>query len=265
MSLLNTGPVLGRDNIVLVHDLAFAVEPRWFARHMRAYGAVVLAAARRARLVLVVSNAVAAELVDAGVDAGRIRLVRPSVDADFVAASAEAVQCTTQRFGLNRPYVLVVGYAHPRKGAATAIAAHRLALRRRPHDLVLVGAMSPTFAPIRLQELSSVRVLGYVAEDQLRSLLTGAAALIFPSLYEGFGLPPLEAIACGTPALVSDTAALRESTHSMAELLPLGDVGAWAAAIIRAIDGDLRVSALPQWTWDDAAGQLLAALESFSS
>jgi glycosyltransferase involved in cell wall biosynthesis len=79
-------------------------------------------------------------------------------------------------------------------------------------------------------------------------------------LYEGFGLPPLEAWACGTPALVSDIPVLRESTDSKGELLPVGDVEAWADALRRALRGDVVVPDPPVWTWADAGRQLLGVL-----
>ena len=101
---------------------------------------------------------------------------------------------------------------------------------------------------------------GHVTDEELLALLTGAAALLYPSKYEGFGLPPLEAWACGTPALVSDLPVLRESTEDRATFLPLGDPDAWADAVRRALAGEVAVPQMPRWTWQDAGQQLLEAL-----
>jgi glycosyltransferase involved in cell wall biosynthesis len=119
-----------------------------------------------------------------------------------------------------RPYVVLVGWADPRKDLALAVAAHGPSSRPgRPHDLVLVGRPHPTFAPVQVPDLPSVRRAGYLPDGGLQALLTGAAALLYPSRYEGFGLPPLEAWACGTPALVSDVPVLRETTGGQGVLL----------------------------------------------
>jgi glycosyltransferase involved in cell wall biosynthesis len=90
--------------------------------------------------------------------------------------------------------------------------------------------------------------------------MTGAAALVYPSRYEGFGTPPLEAWACGTPALVSDIPVLRESTEGRAVYLPAGDVDAWADAIAAAVRGEIATPAPATRTWADAGRELVAAL-----
>jgi glycosyltransferase involved in cell wall biosynthesis len=102
--------------------------------------------------------------------------------------------------------------------------------------------------------------VGYVADDDLRALLTGAAALLYPSHYEGFGLPPLEAWACGTPALVADIPVLRETTGGAGVLLPVGDVAAWAEAVRAAVARELTAPAPLRRTWADVGRELVAAL-----
>jgi glycosyltransferase involved in cell wall biosynthesis len=173
-------------------------------------------------------------------------------------APAVAVDTSRARHSLDRPYVVCVGWADPRKDVATALAAS--ARVQEPHDVVLVGRPHPTFAPVALPHAPNVRPLGYVDDGELRALLTGAAALLYPTRYEGFGLPPLEAVACGTRALVSDLPVLHESAGASATYVPPGDVDAWAEALCAALRGDLPVGAPPAWTWDDAARQLIDAL-----
>lgn len=260
LSLANTGPVLARRGVVMVHDLAPLVGPQWFARPMRLYVEIALAAARRAERVLTVSDQVAGELDDAGVRSDLIRIVRPAIDPSFQRASPDAVNEVRRRFDLGRPYLLLVGWADPRKDAATAVEAHRRSLGHVPHLLVLVGRAHPAFRPVRLPYVPSVRQLDYVTDEQLRALLTGAAALVYPSRYEGFGLPPLEAWACGTPALVSDLPAIRESTRGGAVYLPPGDVDRWAAAMAAALADGVPVPEPSGWGWEDAARQLVDAL-----
>jgi glycosyltransferase involved in cell wall biosynthesis len=260
LSLANTGPLAARRSMVVVHDLAPLVGPHWFRPAMAAYGRAVLATAKRADAVATVSHQVAGELADAGVRAP-ITVVRPAVDPGFARPPAADVAGPVARPGrADLPYLLVVGWADPRKDAVTAALAHRIAAADRPHRLVLAGLPHRNFATVEVPPAPSIRMLGYLPEDDLRCLLAGAAALVYPSRYEGFGLPPLEAWACGTPAIVGDTPALRESTEGRATYVAPGDVTALADAMVAALDGDLAVPAPPAWTWTDAAEQLLAAM-----
>lgn len=259
LSLTNTAPVFARRGFVVVHDLAPLVGPHWFTPRFRWYGKLVLAAARRAEGVITVSEVVADELRSRGVR-GHITVVTNAVDDDVQPVDDATVDATLARLSVRRPYVLFVGWADPRKDVATAVAAHRLAARTQSHRLVLTGLAHRNFAPVVVPDLDSVMRLGYVPDDELRALLTGAAALVYPSRYEGFGTPPLEAWACGTPALVSDIPVLRESTRNKAVYLPPGDVAAWADAIASAVRGEIVAPPRISRTWTDAARELVAAL-----
>ncbi len=259
LSLTNTAPLALR-GVVMVHDLAPLAGPQWFVRSMRLYAEAALLAARRARRVLTVSETVAAELARHGVPSGRIRVVRPAVDPGFAPAAPSAVEALRRRLGLDRPYAVMVGWQDPRKDVETALDAHRQVAREVPHSLVLVGGRHPVFAPVPEPAGPDVRVLGYLPEPDLAPLLTGAVALLYPTRYEGFGLPPLEALACGTPAVVSDLPVLRESTAGAARLVRPGDAPGWAAALKDALAGEIETPEPPRWAWPDAAAQLLAAL-----
>jgi glycosyltransferase involved in cell wall biosynthesis len=259
LSLLNTAPVLPRRAATMVHDLAFNVR-EWHAAGHGAYGAVVLGAARRAAVVLTPSYTVAGELAEAGIDRHRISVVRPAIDLRWRPHTTTAIDAVRAKFGLERPYCLMVGWQNPRKDVATIVDAHARLVRELPHDLVLVGAGSSTYKPVTLPDLASVRELGYVADDDLAALTSGAAAFVYPSVYEGFGLPVVEAIASGAPTIASDIPVLREATGGAAHFVARGDPGAWIEAIRTALRGELANGEIPAWTWDDAAGQLLDAL-----
>jgi glycosyltransferase involved in cell wall biosynthesis len=260
LSLTNTGPLLASHACVAVHDLAMVVHPEWYAASMSVYARLVVQAARRADRVITFSSAVAQELAAVGVRADRIRVIREAIDPSFRPANAQAVEQIRERWGLTGPYALMVGWAHPRKDLATALAAHRTVVADTPHQLELVGGGHVTWAGVPEPDDPTVIRTGHVTDDELLALLTGAAALLYPSKYEGFGLPPLEAWACGTPALVSDLPVLRESTEERATYLPLGDPAAWAAALRSALAGQVPLPELPRWTWQDAGRQLLDAL-----
>jgi glycosyltransferase involved in cell wall biosynthesis len=157
-------------------------------------------------------------------------------------------------------YAVMVGWADPRKDAATAVAAHLRALDEHRHDLVLVGSSHPTFAPVRTPAGEHIKIAGYTSDADLVALLTGAKVLLYPSRYEGFGLPPLEALACGTPAICSDIPALRESTAGAVRLVAPGDVTSWAEALLDGLRGRLRRPTRPQRSWRSVGHELAAAL-----
>jgi glycosyltransferase involved in cell wall biosynthesis len=250
---------------VVVHDLAASVGPEWFAGSMRAYAAAVLRSARRAKQVITVSETVRGELVDHGVDPEQVAVVSPAVDPMFAPASDAAVSAVRMRFGLDRPYALLTGWADPRKDARTAVAAHQRVVGDIAHDLVLVGARHPTFAAVELPAAPGVRRLGHVSDDELVALLTGAAVLLYPSRYEGFGLPPLEALACRTPAVASDIPALRESTAGLIRLAPPADIDEWANALRDGLAGQLSCPSPPSRSRQEVGRQLADALSSESA
>lgn len=257
LSLANTAPLRGR-NAVLVHDLAPLVGPDWFTPSMRAYGRLVLAAARRADLPLTVSHAVAGELQHRGVSVAGV--VHPAVDPCFRPAAPGAVDEVRRRCGLHRAYAVLLGWADPRKDALLAVHAHLRAYAQVPHDLVLLGGTRGVFAPVLLPEVPSVHRLGHVSDADVCALLTGAAVLLFPSRYEGFGLPPLEARAVGTPALVADLPVLRESSRGQAAYLPVGDESAWAGALVDVLRAPRPAPAADDRTWEQAAQEVAALL-----
>ena len=260
LSLANTSPLAARHSAVVVHDLAPMVGPQWFVKSMQGYLRLVMAGAKRADRVLTVSDAAAADLVGAGIPQDRIRVVRSAVDPAFVPASDEAVAELRERLGLHLPYALVVGWADPRKDTPTAVAAHLEVLPRVPHDLVLVGREHITFAKVEVPDVPSIKRPGYLSDADMKTLLTGADVLLYPSLYEGYGLPPLEAWACGTPAIVSDIPSVREATQGLAEMVRPGDVPAWAAALESVLRDGLAVPQPAARTWADAGRELRAAI-----
>jgi glycosyltransferase involved in cell wall biosynthesis len=262
-SLTNTAP-LAKAGIVVIHDLAALVGPQWFAGSMRLYAATVLASARRAKLVITVSGAVRDELVARGVHPDKVTVVSPAIDDRFSPATGADVQQVRAKLGLADDYALLVGWADPRKDAATAVAAHGRVVSELPHDLVLVGEGHPTFAAVPRPTGERVQIVGHTTDAELVALLTGAKVLLYPSRYEGFGLPPLEALACGTPAVASDIPALRESTAGAVRLVTPGDVEGWAAALREGLSGELRLASPPTRSWRSAGQQLAAAIPTGS-
>jgi glycosyltransferase involved in cell wall biosynthesis len=174
------------------------------------------------------------------VPANRIEVVPPGIGEEFRPADPAEVDRTRRRLGLDRPYLLYLGTLEPRKNLARLVEAYGSLVRQHciDEDLVLAGKLGwrvgPLLEAIEAQRLGGrIHRLGYVAQEDLPGLLTGSRLFVYPSLAEGFGFPPLEAMACGVPTVASSTTSLVENLENAAELVPPGDVTALASAMLR--------------------------------
>lgn len=175
-------------------------------------------AARRADVLAAISQATAHDLADHFPRTARKTVVTPlAADASFFAAEPDGV---ADRYGLQRPYVLSVGTLEPRKNLPALIDA--FTGLQSEHDLVLVGAMGWEAGETRAaveRHADRIKLLGHVPDADLASLYASASLVAYPSLYEGFGLPVLEAMATGAPVLTSDVSSLPEVAGDAAVLV----------------------------------------------
>jgi glycosyltransferase involved in cell wall biosynthesis len=227
--------------VVTIHDLSFELHPDTVDATSLAYRRLVPRALENARRVLTPSQATADDLVATyGYDRDRIDVTPLGVDASWALATPADAAWRAQR-EIPERYVLFVGTLEPRKNVPELLAAHALlrADDASTPPLVLAGAAGWGDVA-NLPELDGDGVIRarYLPRDELRALVAGAACLVLPSRYEGFGLPPLEAMACGIPVVVSDIPVLREVTGGLARYVPVGDVPALAAAIQAAVSDD---------------------------
>lgn len=205
--------------------------------------------------------------------AERVRTVYLGLDARIAPASAEAVQALRRRFNIDRPYLLFTGSLCQRKNLPRMLDVFgRWWERHRDFLLVLAGGMGADLAdslPARLADprlAPGLRVLGYVADEDLPALYTGALALFFPSLCEGFGLPNIEAMACGTPVLSSRSSAIPEICGDAALLVdPYQDDDILQGLERMVGDGELRrqlaargLAQAARYSWARAADEVLA-------
>ena len=209
----------GVRNVLVVHDLGFLVHGEYLREDdRRYYRRLVPPSLRHADRVVVVSESVRAELVERfGVAREEITVISPAVDTlRFRPRPTQEMDAVAERYGLQRPYILFTGTLEPRKNVVGLLDAYEglpEALRER-FQLVLAGGMGwlATEVKQRLEELAGLRVIstGYVPDAELPAIYSGAELFVYPSFYEGFGMPPLEAMACGVPVITSDTSSLPE-------------------------------------------------------
>lgn len=276
----NLPPLRCGRGIVTVHDLSFLLFPECHDRNLREYlERTVPLSVSRATLVLADSNNTMNDLVcllDARPE--RVRVLYPGVDERLRRVEDEEVlRAAREKFGLHFPFILYVGTIEPRKNLGRLIQAYaRLKTRRQlEHKLVIAGQKGWLYddvfrRAVDLRVGEDVIFPGYISDDDLPSLYSLADAFVFPSLYEGFGLPPLEAMACGTPVVTSTVSSLPEVAGDAALLVNPTDVDELAQAIARVLDdGDLRrrlsakgVERAGSLTWRAAAKSLLEIYES---
>ncbi len=227
--------------VVTVHDLIPFVMPRDYpwVRRARVLGLRLLP---RADAVIAVSESTRGDILRfTRTDPNRISVIPEGISSGFRPAPPETVDRLRDKFRLHRRFLLAVGTFDPRK--RIAVLADVVRRVRHDHDVALViagdqGTFSEavTEALARAGLAEHARVIGHVSTEDLVALYTAAEVFVFTSAYEGFGLPPLEAMACGTPAVVFDNSALSEVSGGAACVVPDGDAGAMAAAVTHMLD-----------------------------
>lgn len=232
-------------SVVTVHDLGYHFYPqahtlsqnvylRWATRYNARSATRILADSEATRHDLMHFYGTPGKKVSV-VYPGRDETLSPVVDAAVLAA------CRA-RYGLSGPYLLYVGTLHPRKNLVRLVQAFGMMANEVDPSLQLVLAgrkgwlYDEIFSEVRRQALSGRVVLtGYVPDDDLPALLSGALAFVFPSLYEGFGLPLLEAMACGTPVISSNVSSLPEVAGDAALYVDPTDTESLAEALTRIV------------------------------
>jgi glycosyltransferase involved in cell wall biosynthesis len=231
----------------------------------------------RAAAIIAISESTKRDLVEIlGVDPNKIHIIYPGVDTRFGPTKDEAELCRVlDEYRVKPPYLLYVGSLEPRKNVATLVRVFRRlrSQHRLPHQLVLCGpARWGPEVIVQAQDLIATgdcRVLDFVPTVDIAALYHGAEAFVFPSLYEGFGLPPLEAMASGVPVVASNAGSLPEVVGDSGLLVPPNDEEALEAALVHILtDSELRqmlrsrgLERAARFRWEETARQTLEVVK----
>jgi glycosyltransferase involved in cell wall biosynthesis len=265
----NTGPLLCEQQVLTVHDLAAIDHPEWFAAKFSAWYRFLLPRlVRSVRRVVAVSEFTKQRLVEiAGVDPMKITVILNGVDQRFRPCAATAINGLRMRLKIpSERYVLSLGTVEPRKNLPVQLDAWSRCVERLPADtwLVIAGRVGQrhVFSNVNIERVPPrIHFTGFVPDADLPTLYSGALALLYPSIYEGFGLPALESMASGTVPIVSNSTALPEVVADCGLTVDPSDGDAIAAAITSLVRSplmhrDMRERAIRRaqsFTWEKTA------------
>jgi glycosyltransferase involved in cell wall biosynthesis len=264
-------------HLLSVHDMTIFSMPALHNRLRRSavFRRGIAVSIRRAHLVNVPSEATRRDLLRWIPEAApeKVRITPYGIEPRFSPAPRGEVEKHVARLGLPQPYILHVGTIEPRKNLITLLESYGR-LVGNGHTgahLVLAGALGWAWEEILRKAAAPelrgrVHLAGYVADEDLPWVYRGASMFVYPSLYEGFGFPPLEAMACGVPVIASRSSALEENLRGAAELVPPSDAAALAAAM-RGLEEDrerherlakLGLERAVAFRWEETARSVLA-------
>ncbi|MCA1594639.1 MAG: glycosyltransferase family 4 protein, partial [Acidobacteria bacterium] len=266
--------------VATIHDLSFEHLPATFKRRSRMQlRLTVRRTARAAAHIITPSEFTRRDIVNTyAIRPERVSVIKLAASPTFKPANPEEVERARRRYGIEGEYILAVGSIQPRKNLARLIGAYADLRRERSSDklpqLVLVGKKAwlygQTLRALEERGVSDSTILtGYVSEGDLPALYTGALCFVYPSYFEGFGLPPLEAMQCGTPVITGNLTSLPEVVGDAGLLVDPHDTEALGRAIARLIDdqnlrAELRAKGLERarlFNWHETARQTLKAYQ----
>lgn len=232
-------------SVVTVLDLTFMRYPETFPSAQRRYlEFFTRRGVRKADAVIAISECTRGDVIESfGVPESKVATTLLGVDECFQPVSEEAVERIRRRYGLGDINLLYVGTLEPRKNIPTLLTAFDAARKAVPGDvnLILAGGKGWFYDQVfrQIEELGieeRVRLTGYVPREDLPALYCAATAFVYPSLYEGFGLPPLEAMACGTPVITSNTSSLPEVVGDAGIMVDPHDTESLAESIVKVLN-----------------------------
>jgi glycosyltransferase involved in cell wall biosynthesis len=276
-----TGPVMAESQIVTIHDVAVIDHPEWFSPgFVRLYRSLWPALVKRAEQIVTVSHFSKRRISEVlNIPKSKITVVSNGVGESFKPAPRGAIESATASLGVaDRPYFATLSTIEPRKNLQLVLRAWAQAKPYLPSDMALLviggRGSKAIFGKPDMGDYGpgeSVIFSGYVAEEKLPALLSGAQGVLYPSNYEGFGLPVLEAMACGVPAVTTRLTSLPEVGGDAALYVDAEDPRDLANTLINLVSsGDLREECSARgleraklFTWDRAAASMDAMFATY--
>ena len=264
--------------LAVIHDLAYKLKPQHVvASHAVFLDQLVTHTLKNATQIIAISESTKKDVVEQyGYDERKISIVYPAVDtAQYAPASAQEIEQVKAKYGIKGDYLLFLSTLEPRKNVAGIIKAYNILSPelRAKYQLVLAGKKG--WLDDEIEELCTKmgeRVVrtGRVESSEKAALYTGAKVFTFPSAFEGFGIPILEAMACGTPVITSNVSSMPEVAGDAAVMVDPNDIHDIAAALTKILtDGDLvkelqkqGSKRIKEFTWQKSGQQLVALLRS---
>lgn len=269
-------PLRHSRSVVTIHDIGYLHHPETHpADTRRMLHLTTRWSTAVADRIIAISDATKHDLITHyHVKPDRITVIPHGVDQSLKPATPKQIDAVRRKHDLSDDYILFVGTVQPRKNLGRLAAALSFVAKAGlPHHLVIAGKSGWLSHAVEWELLASgmsdrIHLLGYVDSDDLPALYTGAAAFCFPSLYEGFGLPVLEAMACGVPVVTSNTSALPEVAGDAALLVDPTRPAEIGSALVRTLtDTSLRIDLINRgharartFTWEQTALDTLALL-----
>ena len=266
-------------SVVTIHDLSFIRFPQYTEpRNLQYLKAGIQRTAQQAHAIITISHFSAKEIATfLAVPEDRIFTTHLGVAEAFKKTSAKSIEQFRTRNEINRPYLLTVGTVEPRKNIPFLIDLYEQ-MTDYDGDLLIAGGLGWRYEPIlkRIQDsprAKQIRRIGYIPDEDLPALYANADAFLLPSFYEGFGLPPLEAMACETPVIASSGGSLREVLQDGAIVLDHYDMDLWRDAIAQILSDQAAchdliqrgIKVASQYTWTRTAAQTLAVYRNILS
>jgi glycosyltransferase involved in cell wall biosynthesis len=251
-AILPPGMPSGVLKIVTVYDLVWLRCPETSTRYnLLVQGLCARKAIADADYIVVISRSTQDELIQRlGVPREKTKLVYPGVAGRYQPHDqAKAAEYISRKYGVPQRYLATVGIVHPRKNQQFLVRVLGVLKKNGTLDcpLLVVGPIgwknSPLFREIQAAGLteSDIRFLGYIPDEDMPFFYAGAQVFLFPTIYEGFGLPPVEAMACGVPVIASDAPCMPEVLGDGAVLEPLASIRGFADSVLRVLaDGEVR-------------------------
>lgn len=270
---------LTKKSVIIVYDLSYIVAREYAGIANSNYlTRQVPRSIEHSSHVVVISENVKQEVINEyGTDPNKLTVIYPAVDHNrFKPASSGQITQAKAKYGITGKYILSVGTIEPRKNLAGLLKAYDALSAKLKQEYTLVLSGGKGWLDDEIQELhkkvsqtASVIKTGYVSDEDLPTLYSGSEIFVFPSFYEGFGMPPLEAMACGTPVIVSDNSSLPEVVGTAGLYVQATNTSSIAEAMTRLLSSaklrdELKEKGLKQaqeFSWEKSGAEFKAVLE----